>query len=63
MVAAEIMQRYKKLQFERGRCPGVLVRYDSRGRVWIPRGGGWGMALSADRIVHCLAAVEAKASM
>lgn len=61
MVAAEIMQRYKKLQFERGRCPGVLARYASRGRAWIPR--GWGMALSADRIVHCLATVEAEASM
>ena len=28
-MAAEIMQRYKKLQFERGRCPGVAAAYDS----------------------------------
>ncbi|XP_023583997.1 E3 ubiquitin-protein ligase RNF144A [Trichechus manatus latirostris] len=31
MVAAEIMQRYKKLQFERGRCPSILACYDSHG--------------------------------
>lgn len=33
MVAAEIMQRYKKLQFERGGCPSKFVGYEPRDRI------------------------------
>lgn len=40
MVAAEIMQRYKKLQFERGRCPSVLAGHDFCDRIQ----GTWGTA-------------------
>lgn len=32
MVASEIMQRYKKLQFERGKWPAVLVSFESHRR-------------------------------
>lgn len=38
MVAAEIMQKYKKLQFERGRCPSVLAR----DRIWVTSGSALG---------------------
>jgi hypothetical protein len=42
MVAAEIMQRYKKLQFERGKWPGKPASCDSCIRRWITLGASWG---------------------
>lgn len=35
MVASEIMQRYKKLQFERGKWPAVLASVESHRRRWV----------------------------